>query len=372
MSKKEKGFLITSLIINILTIFAVIGSFVYSFFLTGEMALTAKGLNSLRFYTVISNLLLAILAIPLVINEFISLKKNELKISAYASGLKFLGVAGTTITILTVACFISPMEVKNGGSYLTTFQGPNLIYHFISPLLALVSFCVFESNQKLKFRKTPYGLISILAYASFYILNIKFHYTTNGIDGVYDWYGFLGKDGNRSIWLVAIIVILASYLVCILLWALKLAFGHLFFAKEPMPISEETPGQEIETKDNKMEETVENNEAKVNEVQEEQPSEENSESSEEEIDVEITENEEKSQKSPTKTPSNKANTYNGKTRTYHISKVEGKGWQVKLATGKKAIKFFSTQKEAIAYAKSLSLSQGGSVRIHSVKGKMRK
>lgn len=370
MSKKEKGFLITSLILNILTILAIMGSFIYSFFLTGEMALTAKGLNSLRFYTVISNLLLAVLAIPLVVNEFISLKKNELKISAYASGLKFLGVAGTTITILTVACFISPMEVNNGGSYLTMFQGPNLIYHFISPLLALVSFCIFESNQKLKFRNTPYGLISILAYASFYILNIKFHYTTNGIDGVYDWYGFLGKDGNRSIWFVAIIVILASYLVCVLLWALKLAFGHLFFAKEPMPITEEISTSESVTNDSDTKETEET--AKNNEVQEEQSAEENSESSEEEIDVEITENEEKSQKSLTKAPSNKTNTYNGKTRTYHISKVEGKGWQVKLATGKKAIKFFPTQKEAIAYAKSLSLTQGGSVRIHSVKGKMRK
>ncbi len=374
MGKKEKAFLITSLTLNILIILAVISSFIYSFFLTGEMALTAKGLNSLRFYTVISNLLLAILTIPLIVNEIISLKNNILKIPAYASGLRFLGVTGTTITILTVACFISPMEVSNGGSYLTMFQGPNFIYHFVVPVLAIISFCVFEANQKLKFKNTPYGLISVLAYMIFYILNVKFHYITSGIDGVYDWYGFLGKDGNRSIWLVALLMLLASYLVCILLWALKLAFGHLFFAKEPMPIAEETSTPEIQPNNSEDTETKQNIESRdvSEENKEEQHAEENNESSEDEVDVEILENEEKSQKSPTKTPSNKTNTYNGKTRTYHISKVEGKGWQVKLATGKKAIKFFPTQKEAIAYAKSLSVSQGGSVRIHSVKGKMRK
>jgi hypothetical protein len=49
-----------------------------------------------------------------------------------------------------------------------------------------------------------------------------------------------------------------------------------------------------------------------------------------------------------------------------------KQWQVKLATGQKAIKLFSTQEEAINYAKGLVKTQGGSIRVHSLKGKMRK
>lgn len=382
MSKREKTFSIISIVLNILTIGAVIGSFVYSFFLTGEEALMAKGFKSLKFYTVLSNLLLAILTVPLLVHEIMGLKDENKSVPLYATILKFLGVAGTTITFLTVVCFLSPMEVINGGSYFTMFIGSNFIYHLVAPLLALISFTIFESNSHLKFKETPFGLISVVAYAIFYILNLKFHFMTNGKDNVYDWYGFLGNDGNRSIWIVVVIMLVASYAICLLLWALKLLFGHLLFAKVPMPIEEkaETEKQEESKENEKIEETKEPEQVKEEEPKKEAQSEESEdkpeetqEPSDEEIDVEIDDtNEDKNQKSSTKIPSNKTNTYNGKTRTYHISKVEGKGWQVKLATGKKAIKYFPTQKEAIAYAKSLSLSQGGSVRIHSVKGKMRK
>lgn len=59
-------------------------------------------------------------------------------------------------------------------------------------------------------------------------------------------------------------------------------------------------------------------------------------------------------------------------RVYHISKQASGKWQVKLATGERAIKLFDTQDQAIAYAKSLVRTQGGSIRVHSLTGKMRK
>jgi hypothetical protein len=60
-------------------------------------------------------------------------------------------------------------------------------------------------------------------------------------------------------------------------------------------------------------------------------------------------------------------------RIYHVAKRDSDGkWQVKLANGEVAIKLFDTQAEAISYADGLSKSQGGSVRVHSLKGKMRK
>ncbi len=65
--------------------------------------------------------------------------------------------------------------------------------------------------------------------------------------------------------------------------------------------------------------------------------------------------------------------YNGRARVYHISRQkDGVRWQVRLATGKRAIRLFPTQKEALAYAKELCLRNGGSIRIHSLKGKMRR
>ena len=68
----------------------------------------------------------------------------------------------------------------------------------------------------------------------------------------------------------------------------------------------------------------------------------------------------------------KAATFNGGARVYHISKHPSGQWQIKLATSDKVIKILPTQAEAIAYAKGLVESRGGSVRVHSVKGKIRK
>ena len=60
-------------------------------------------------------------------------------------------------------------------------------------------------------------------------------------------------------------------------------------------------------------------------------------------------------------------------RIYHMSKRrEDNMWQVKFASGKRAIKLFSTQAEAIVFAKKLAKSQDGSIRVHSLKGKIRK
>jgi uncharacterized protein YdaT len=67
-----------------------------------------------------------------------------------------------------------------------------------------------------------------------------------------------------------------------------------------------------------------------------------------------------------------------KPKKYHVSqnKEEGtenfKKWRVRKEGSTKTIKFFDTQKDAIAYAEDLALSAGSSVVIHKVDGSIRK
>ena len=67
-----------------------------------------------------------------------------------------------------------------------------------------------------------------------------------------------------------------------------------------------------------------------------------------------------------------------KPKKYHVSqnKEEGtenfKKWRVRKEGSTKTIKFFDTQKEAIAYAEELAESAGSSVVIHKVDGSIRK
>lgn len=63
---------------------------------------------------------------------------------------------------------------------------------------------------------------------------------------------------------------------------------------------------------------------------------------------------------------------------YHVSQNKDedsehfKKWRVRKEGSTKTIKFFDTQKEAIAFAEQLAESQGSSVVIHKVDGSIRK
>lgn len=104
------------------------------------------------------------------------------------------------------------------------------------------------------------------------------------------------------------------------------------------PTSDEAPSEVVNEEPLKEEETVE-------EVKEEKPVEE-------------------------KKPASKSS---APKRIYHISeRKELNKWQIKFAGGTKALKMFNTQAEAIAYAKELIAKNGGSYRVHSRAGKMRK
>lgn len=59
-------------------------------------------------------------------------------------------------------------------------------------------------------------------------------------------------------------------------------------------------------------------------------------------------------------------------KRYHITQREDEKWQVKCEGAEKALKLFDTQKEAIAYAKTVADNQEGSIVIHKVDGSIRK
>lgn len=63
----------------------------------------------------------------------------------------------------------------------------------------------------------------------------------------------------------------------------------------------------------------------------------------------------------------------GSGKVYHVSQHPSTNkWQVKLAKGEKALKLFNTQAEAIEYAKEVAEMQQGSIRVHSLNGRIRK
>ena len=108
-------------IINI-SIFVITGlSFIACFRKEGRWDLQ-KGLKSLRFFTILSNLFCAVSALLLVLSS-----------SQWAWLLKYVGTVAVTITQLTVQFFLGPDM-----GYKQMLSGKDLYLHLCGPLLAIV------------------------------------------------------------------------------------------------------------------------------------------------------------------------------------------------------------------------------------------
>ncbi|MEA4115524.1 DUF2188 domain-containing protein [Mycoplasma sp. 744] len=59
-------------------------------------------------------------------------------------------------------------------------------------------------------------------------------------------------------------------------------------------------------------------------------------------------------------------------KNYHVTPKKGSDeWQVKGSGNERATKLFPTQKEAIAYARSLAEKRSGTVYVHGENGRVR-
>ena len=319
--------------------------------------------DAFKFFTVLSNIFVSLLGIIGAFAYGASIAKEKNCVKEVLQVLKLIAVVAVTITFLMVIIFLAPND-KTGFNY---YGGSQLFLHLITPLVAMFSFIFLEYQTKLRFRFFFFPIFFPLVYGIFYV---TFAFTAP-VGAQIDWYGFLFPVGSRvapadasKFTTVTSLIFLAeslggSVVFGFLFWLLNKIMNLIFIGY-----------------------TVESEEEYYDEIEEpkEEPSEELEESSNEE--VEETTEKKTSKTSSKKTTSTKAKKpaststkkYKDGARVYHIarSKFVSRHWQVKLAGGEKAIKIFPTQAEAIAFAKDLVRKQGGSIRIHSMKGQLRK
>lgn len=388
---RQKVIHIASMAINFVVFAMVLVSWIMMMVSTGQDNLSAQGMGSLRYFTVLSNLFAGLVSLIFFVFQSVSLIKKENKVNGGLIALAHMATVSITITFLVVVCFLAP-TAKEG--YFSMFSGSNFFFHLIVPILVMVNFFCFENEPSMRWIYTPYAILPVLLYGLFYILNYENHWTV-GADENYDWYGFIGDGSVGHILLIAVLFLVGTYLLGLLIFLVNHALQHVIRGYD------EDEGVEIEVDEtNKMESEDEPDKDEIilddkviahvdgQFIPEGKQVEETSLDSEtkevkETFSTEtgtihvITKQVRKQRKnSSTKTnltatrPDNK---YKDGTRTYHISKHLLSGtWQVKLANGEKAIRTFRTQKEAIDYAKGLVRTQGGSIRVHSKKGSIRK
>ena len=181
-----------SLFINIIIIITTV-ILVVRFFREDGRWNPARGKRAFRYFTTQSNVLCAVSALAMCLFPE----------ADWAYYLKVMGTVAVTVTMLTVLIFLGRLY-----GYKPLLSGSDLFMHLITPLLAIVSLCVFE-RRGISFLGSFIGVIPVALYAPLYLYNVVYAPEEKRWE---DFYGF-NRDGK---WPVAYALMVAgAAVICV-------------------------------------------------------------------------------------------------------------------------------------------------------------
>ena len=166
-----------------------------------------RGKRAFRYYTVLSNCLCAMVSLLMVLTSLAG------PVPQWAWTLKYIGTAAVTVTMLTVFFFLAPSMGKDW--YQVLLKGAsNAFMHLLTPLLALLSFCLLE-KRGMSFPQCMWGMVPVVLYGPVYLYKIKYTPEEKRWD---DFYGF-NKGGK---WPIAFSgMVIGTFLICLGIMALQ-------------------------------------------------------------------------------------------------------------------------------------------------------
>ena len=341
--QRLRAFNIVNLTLNLLILLLSLASLIILFF--------DLGFSCFNYFTTWCALLGGSIAVIGVVYNCLKEIYKEYKIPKSISALKLLNVTNLLVCFFSTLVFIGP-------SYL--FESYFYLIRVILTILSFINYILFDFWHKLSFKYTLFGIVPITLYMLIYSFLMVF-------DVLKPLYNFENIHANS--WYITLLFFVIIMLGAVLLGWVSNLLNHLF---RRLFIGEEYIASGKTTIIPKL---VLEGEQEANNIQQ---NEDNKNTDNQDLNKKEEEN--VTNKDETKQESSEQlnkpiSSYQKKftSRVYHISrqKMVGK-WQVKLAGSKKPIKYFDTQLEAINFAKGLVKNQGGSIRIHSVTGQMRK
>ena len=309
--------------------------------------------------------------------DIVALTRGAYEIPHWVRSLKLVAVATLVASLLFSLVYIYPLSGESK-------QDPNELINVVDtlwirvllPTVALVSFMTVEHETRLNLFES---LLAIVPSAVYFASLLPLIYAS----AIGDPYPILEAEEPTNLMPViyGLVIILGVFLVALLIIPIRNRIdrawsrGVTIASAESAQLSSAVKRAEAAGQESAAPAPAEEPEPSPDDSVMDKPAEEgdggvqvsyaDEDSEEEEERKERQEAEELRKKGP--------GFYNGRARVYHISRQkDGVRWQVRLATGKRAIRLFPTQKEALAFAKELCLRNGGSIRIHSLKGRMRK
>lgn len=361
---KSKQLSLINMIVNLAVIvLGVLGFYflVTNQFMIGDDPITPVGPDMLKYYTVLTALVTLIAAALMIWANIISYIKGKDSTPRLFYTLRFISAVMSLLTLVTVVAFIYPELKANESADVSAsainiifgLEGGSLFLHFLCPVLSILQFIGLEIEPKAKFKKTLEPFIGTILYGLGIIIATFSIQATQGVmaAGEFIPYYFFAitpelagacpkvADPNAYGMNIGILVavIAIAYVAAILLWALNRMCHSIVIGEEYVPA-----GAKKATPKKATTSTAKKGNAFTSYVKKKVAFGDGSSASSGQV--------------------------------YHISYHDRKlkTWKVKTENAGRALKVFPTQKEAIDFANQCVRKNGGSIRVHSMMGKIRK
>ena len=187
---------------------------------------------SFTYFTTLSNIFVSIILFLFLIKDICNLAFNKkIVFNNYLYVTKFLATISITLTFFVYLTILAP-TIEGGiiNSYLSNGAG-SLCVHFITPLLAIIDFLLFDVDYKPNKHHSIYAIIPPLLYVLFVVIASSFGlrwgtmyapYNFLNYGAVTGWFGFdLSYLGWETLGI-------GVFYMIILLSALFIVIGRLF------------------------------------------------------------------------------------------------------------------------------------------------
>ncbi|MBR3316904.1 MAG: Pr6Pr family membrane protein [Atopobiaceae bacterium] len=173
--------------------------------------LTARGLRSLRYFTVLSNLLSGAVSLACIIAYAV----GGPSLPAWALAIRLVAASEVMLTCIVVILLLVPVYGVG-----PMYRGGNLWMHLVLPLLAALDCCALVPVGTLPWYATFLAAVPEALYATYYLQGILRHGAEE--DGVvYDFYHFL-RWGTDKIPLICAASIVSTWVIALGLYGLNL------------------------------------------------------------------------------------------------------------------------------------------------------
>jgi len=235
--KNARVFNVLSLIFNLV----IVGAVTY----VTVAILLPQIMNEIIYFTVISNLLVALAALICIPCNIVGIaKRTPLPKAAYA--FKLFTTACVTVT-LTVAAGLLPLTTGMSIAELFgnfSFESEYFFLHLVVPALSILSFVIFDHTYKAKWTMCFLAMIPVALYGAFYLTNYYMKFVGVGDPAIYDWYGLTKLGGDVVAFAMFGGILVGAFVIALVLYLLNRLISKGLFKSEPAAAEKAAPVEE--------------------------------------------------------------------------------------------------------------------------------